>query len=290
MSVLSINPTWDRESTQTRDWKRTYRTTWKIETSNPQDDALLVRTTLTAWVGKFGAFYQAPDGAQDTGSWINSINVKCSAPDGKQWIGTIEYAPYDPSQFPEDPLKQPAEMSWEFVQDKKVAEEDQDGNPVVNSAGDPFDPPIEYDFSRPILTIVQNQQDFDPDSAEDWNDSLNDDVWMGFDQHTVKVSNITGPRKWDQNIGWYWTVTYQFHFNFDGWVFEIADMGMRVLADDDKPANVYSPTPVYLDGAGKQLADDAEAVYQKFHIYKERHFDDLPLKQDVLLSLMTGAS
>ena len=60
----------------------------------------------------------------------------------------------------QNPLLQPIDVKWSNRSQEIVADIDINGNPVVNTAGDPFDPPLMEDDPRPVLTIVRNEAIF----------------------------------------------------------------------------------------------------------------------------------
>ena len=97
------------------------------------------------------------------------IDPDCN--DDSSWVVTVEYAPYDPTQFPENPLNHPIKISWGENRFEQTCFEDRNGNPVVNSAGDYFDPPIAIDDSRPTLRIVRNEPSYLPSYALSWKET-----------------------------------------------------------------------------------------------------------------------
>ena len=56
----------------------------------------------------------------------------------------------------ENPLERPAEIEWEDVDYQEPSETDIDGKAVLNTAGDPFIPPLELDKSRWIISVSRN--------------------------------------------------------------------------------------------------------------------------------------
>ena len=72
----------------------------------------------------------------------------------KGWTVTAEYS----SEFTlaENPTNDPATITWGSEQFQRVVVVDKEGDAVVNSAGDPFDPPIMADDSRRVVTVTKN--------------------------------------------------------------------------------------------------------------------------------------
>ena len=67
----------------------------------------------------------------------------------------------------------PPVIRFGFRDYTRVAECDNAGNPIRNSAGDPFDPPIEEDYSFLTLSIQQNVGTFAPLTAREYKNSVN---------------------------------------------------------------------------------------------------------------------
>ena len=280
-----------REAKTGSDWKREYKRVFQVTTISPTVGAATVRNSIGVSIGNP---YDTTDGVgtvadewteRDPGSYVNSIMAAQSGGDdgdGMNWFVTVSYGGYDPTVFPENPLHRPVTVDWDFAQFQRTVDEDETGTPVVNSAGDYFDPPVETDDSRPVLTLVRNEARFDPMLAMNYKDSTNSDLWFGiFPPRTAKCVNIKPKHILDPNIGWYWEVTYEFSFNFiDTWIRKILNQGMRQLSLDQtkyehimqKGGPITSPVP--LDENGRELPAGTAPYFLEFHILKEQAFAD----------------
>lgn len=58
----------------------------------------------------------------------------------------------------ENPPERPAEISWDMETTTEPIEVDIDGKPLVNSVGEPFDPPIRAPFSILTLRIARGDR------------------------------------------------------------------------------------------------------------------------------------
>lgn len=74
----------------------------------------------------------------------------------------------------DDPLNRPPEITWSFDVVERAVEKDRDDNDIVNSAGDPFDPPITDEEYRLTCTIERNVSFFDPATAYNLINTVND--------------------------------------------------------------------------------------------------------------------
>jgi hypothetical protein len=284
MSVIEVSELYARSGSIGEDWKRTYSRQWQIITDDKRDGPVTVLAALP--VRRGNAFESGND--VDVGAYCNSISVSCTGIDGKQWEASAEYGPFDSNVVPANPIERPIDISWGFDQFQRVAERDVDDVAVLNSAGDPYDPPAMIDDSRSVLTITRNESTYNDELAADFKDTVNLDVFWGKAPGTVKVMMISAQIKRDSDIGWYWVVTYQFHINKSGWIQPILDIGMRQLKVGGtayEPINVNGvpiSAPAKLDGEGRALAPGEEPVFLDFTLYEEREFASLNLTLDMI--------
>lgn len=219
-------------------------------------------------------------------SFAQSISAQIVDQDGRGWDVTVNYSgEYDPGQFPEDPTLWAVQVHWSGSQFQETADRDGDGSPILNSAGVPFNPGLQKDDSRPLLTLVRNERTFDEKLAARFRDKTNLDDFWGYSPRCAKCKPIQASRTLDKKIGWYWVVTYQFEFNEDKWTRKVLDAGtMQLNADGDKlipitrnSALVSEPVP--LDGSGRPLDVGGEPVYLEFDVEEGVNFSDLNLNQ-----------
>jgi hypothetical protein len=263
----------------TADWKRTYKRTFRVVTDNPNRGPIAVRSTLPVGIGS--RYLNGDSSEFDNGAFVNKISVETEAEDGMSWICAVEYGPWDPTQRPENPLDHPLEIEGGFSPYERIVDRDQDGNAVVNTAGDPFDPPVTMEDPRPVLTIARNEPAIDWSLVYRYRNAVNSDSFWGADPGQVKVSRISPRRVWDQYLsaneltpgGFYWAITYEFEFNPDGWHSKILSQGMRQLVGGvQKPITIGGSaitSPALLDESGALLAVGADPVFIEFTIYPE---------------------
>jgi hypothetical protein len=270
-------------------WNRTYRRSWRIVTDGPL--AIGPLGARSAIPVTFGQVYSLKDNTGAVVEYDNwSLALACNAQidpdcnDDCSWVVTVEYGPYDPTEFPENPLNHPVKVSWNGNRFERVVFIDANGNPVLNSAGDYFDPPLMADDSRPMLRIVRNEQLYNPTYANLWKDTVNLDVFWGFDAGTVKLAFPNGDLEFSPVCGFYDVVTYEFEVNANGWVKQILDQGMRQIVSGKKvkildDAGAAVDSPALLNGAGKKLATGGAPVFLPFTVYQTADFSALNLPQ-----------
>ena len=220
------------------------------------------------------------------GAWCTTLQVDPSDP-WKGWTVTAEYS--TERELAETPTDDPAEITWGYEQFQKPAVTNYAGQAILNSAGDPFDPPIMIDDSRPHVTISKNLASV-PVWIFTYQDAINSGSFT-VDGITVaaglaKMQNITITRGQSRNGTSFRTVTFSIHLQKQGWSSKQLDAGFRQIGysgarenirnsiDDELPA-----APVPLNGAGVALddPDPATAVYRTDVVYESKDFSVLPL-------------
>ena len=108
-------------------------------------------------VPSIGNSYFVTSTEKDTGSFAESVEPQLvsagSNPDHSHWLVSVKYGPYDANQFPSDPTLWPIKLAWGSQKYERAEAKDKDGNPVKNSAGDPFGDPLTVDDSRSLITV-----------------------------------------------------------------------------------------------------------------------------------------
>lgn len=265
-----------RSSSQGADWKRTYTRNFLVKTTadaGPKE----AREGVGLLVGATYSF-----GSEiDNGAFINSIEATCDggSPTHSFWSVTVQYGPIDPTIKPLNPLDEQPRVAWGWAQFQEAVTKDRDNNAVLNTAGDPFDPAISRDQSRPVLSLARNEATFDQGLADSLRDTVNDATWWGAGAGKVKIASITGNRVYNADAGgWYWEVQYEFAFNRLGWNARPLNAGFRQLnAAGDAQEQIYRDgnpvsSPVPLDVDGRALSPGGTPLFLDFPIYPESDF------------------
>jgi hypothetical protein len=215
----------------------------------------------------------------DAGSFLREISLREDSEDGRQWIVECNYSPPEYGAPPpvENPLDEPPSVAWDGAQWEEVIDVDEDGKPIVNTAGDPFLEGVTRDQTRSILRITRNEPSFSDDIAELYRDTLNSVVFFGKAPDTMKVGMIRAEAVWSWFLAdYYWRVSYEFHQNRLGWNTPVRDAGLRqlTLTDPTKQEHILDnrgfpiTTPHLLDGSGRKLAVNGTPVALPFRRYR----------------------
>ena len=280
MAVTWARKIWDgREGGGDLSGSITHTQLYRVRTDNKFDDQV---TVLQAAALPFlGQPYP-----NDPSSYCNSLRARNEGASPFFWTVTATYS--NEREASDSPLDDPVEFSWATEQFQEVAASDNQGQGIVNSAGDPFDPPTMRDVSRRTVTITSNEP-FVPTWVLSYQDAVNSDAinidGLSIDVGQAKCQQVSVSPERQRNDVTYRIVTLTIHLNNDGWGFKILDQGFRERRDDDdEPVNIenadgsFPNAPVLLDGSGKAQLDPntTVAVFLDYDIYPSLSFAALP--------------
>jgi hypothetical protein len=290
MAILSIDELME-EGTRSARWAvssgRSYTRKFRAITNSRADGPVVI---LNSFGSKFGDRYNPPYNSLETdpNCYLTDLAIDAEGDDGLAWLISCTYSWYD-SQFAgggdkQNPLAMPIEVSWGLRDHELVLERDTDGKAVLNTAGDPFDPPIMIDEPRMEMTVVRNE----PTTTLAWfltyRNAINSDQFAGFDPFYSKVMNIQAKSQWHQDIGWYSQTTYVFEFlspkvddGGKGYRKSILNQGMRSIGTGGKIQHILLRgvpvnTPMLLDQNGKLNALNADPYFLEIKAYPELPF------------------
>ena len=288
----SINVQYERES------KQGALGYWDIE-----DDEVAVLRSCTLTIGS-----RHPN---DFGQVLNKIDVELVAQtvDGvgvgpsNLWKVTGTYGPWNPAELGDpaqagNPFSPPARYRLEWQTRPEPVWADINGKPIVNSAGDLFDPPIEIDRLIGIITVERAENiSLNIPGTLALSGKVNASSWNGFEPKTVRVAPIGLPSlEYSQESNqFYYPMTYVFEWNPNTWTREPLDAGYRqrisgksvtILDDSGQPLS----SPGLLDGHGNYLKPpvaSSDLTLSVVEIYEPTDFsvfnlDDLFVPPDVL--------
>jgi hypothetical protein len=185
-----------------------------------------------------------------------------------------------------DPLQIEAKITWRSEQFQKPAVFDLNGYAIVNSAGDPFDPPPERDDSRWVATVVKNLAEV-PLWLLDYQDAVNSVPFLidglEVEERKAKVQSIEisdwqyhPPGGNSTNVTSFRQVTIGISFCDDTYDLKVLDQGFNYLKPlytiggvnvyrsakitiEDEQGNVTEPTsPMPLDGRGQAIKEKSD--------------------------------
>lgn len=260
---------------------------------DPTDDEIYVRTHLG-----FGVYSHHPT---DYGQMIEDLQVQCLGPSTYDdnspailWSVQAQFGKYQPTAN-ESPLAMPPRIRVAGTRVSKLADVDRDGEPILNSVGDPYDPPLEKDSTSLTLYVMRNEE-VGSISVAMMNvlrrsDKVNAAAFLGFDKGTLKTSTLTLPdREYDPVARkYYYPMEYGFEFKPEGWTTKVLNAGYfykdqsgnrKQALVDGSPASV----PILLSSTSEQLmppVDKTTIVINDHELYEELDYTEFAM-DDVL--------
>lgn len=231
---------------------RTYTRAFKFETSQETEDAWDV-----------GSHPDAPIiGQSFRDAWCISSTPSCTDP-WKGWTITAEYS--SEREMNQDPTQDAIQIRVYTEQFQKPAIFNKDNELIVNSAGDPYDPPPMMDDSRRVLSLSRNVTSC-PAWVLDYQDAVNSDTFTAlgvtYAIGTGKVQSVSLSVAQKRNNIDFYTLEILIHLQRDGWILKTLDAGFRELDYSGDLINILNPgdgervsAPVPLNGSGAALAN-----------------------------------
>jgi hypothetical protein len=253
-------------------------------------------------IPRVGDKYVGANGETDIGCYCYSVQPR-SLDEPRWWEVTCTYS-NDGAKFGDaakeqsdkgnkdsdkenNPTSRPPRVTTTWERYVFPAVVDVNGKPIVNSAGEPFDPPNEVEDLRPVISVTVVKEKFNPADALPFAGAVNDDNFLGIPPGLARLAGLSattiqeGGRTLQE-------VTYEFHVNFLGWELKVLDVGFRQKKDDGtlveievkgdttgRVRKLSSPWP--LDGKGKAQAAGNAPVVLSFQVYPKKGFGGLGL-------------
>lgn len=294
MAIVSVDKIWAGESwSDDKEGARNYEEVYRVISDNANESPITIRAAAgiplpwTTHPGDFAAVCSGRSARRvDESRLIWEVTV------------TYEYDPQEPEEPEENPLDRPPKIRWTSTLVNRPVVKDRDGDACVNSAGDYFDPPLEYDFPRWTANIQFNAAEVPPtilayagaiNTASITIDGLTVDAErariMSLDISEETAEEVNGDTVTYRSI----TMAVECRYTDDeGFDLEPLDQGFRVRNEDDELVDVLiadedgeenRPTaPVLLDGAGAKLEDPSPetAVFLTFEMPRREDFTIFP--------------
>lgn len=180
----------------------------------------------------------------------------------------------------EDPLDEPPRLSGSFVRYVREATIDRNGNPIRSSSHELLrGKNVERDWNKPQVFIEMNFATSTLSTFAPMIDTVNDSTLWGLPARTVKLSNAPWRRLLYGSCSYFFTVTFEFDIDYNGWDRTIIDEGTKVLACGGNAANprdfvaykdgLGENGKVILDGNGNAWSGTGDPGYVDIEFYTE---------------------
>lgn len=262
----------------------TYSRAWLVQTDSKSDREDTV--SGASGLPSYGAAHPAPISDNAYCTTINYGSFVSESP--LAWKVTAGYTS-ERTRDETDPTADEVLVSWTSEIYQEAIFQDENGEAIVNSAGDYFlDPTPQRDAAHLIATIKANVSAI-PAWSLSYQNAVNN-AQISIDGLTIAQGlarlqrlNI-GERKYRFGTKYY-PVTFEVHVHLDGWRLKPLDAGFRErdsygnlfqITNNGDDEEVTSPAP--LNGSGEAIASPtpSNAVFLDFQIYQELDFSALP--------------
>jgi hypothetical protein len=286
-----------RSGSGDEDRTRTYTDIYRVRTDDVLDGPLVAVNAVG--IPRFGDPYIDSAGNFDHGVRCKKISVAPDQEDPQQWLVTVEHGSdqpgetkRDPNQMTENPLLRLAEVSVSSESTKRPLEVDLDGEALLNSAFDPFDPPYEDDDFRQVYQVTKNMSSFNDLESFEYLGAINSDTFLGSGPGTWRMRDYSGQSSFENDV-YYWKVTLKLERSKKPFAVKLLDAGYQGFVGGLTPGQGFKRVvlldpngqaytqPVLLDGNGSALDPNKVAtgetppVYLPFNIYRAKPFGTL---------------
>ena len=264
---------------------RTYTRVFLVTTNSKHDGPKLVKDAAT--IPRRGEQY--PD---DLFVYMANKYVEAIAPP-MAWHVICEYT--SEWSFGQNPLSDPAIISWKAEQFERPTWKDRNGEAILNSAGG-FYPTLPMMDDSHFVASVQKNVSIIPVWVTTYQDALNISPFtidgIAVAAELAKLQSLQIGDWQERNNVLYRVLSFDIHFRADGWALSILDQGFarRGLASRGEDITkdfairregdmTPSEQPMLLNGLGQKLspANPTTAVFLDFDVYRLRDFNLLPL-------------
>ncbi|MEO8082692.1 MAG: hypothetical protein ABI780_02655 [Ardenticatenales bacterium] len=301
MAVTKVSEQWEgRYSAQDEQGNVIRKRQWKVQTDAQADDASVV--VAAVGINQYDPHPDYPPAIARTFTcaphegpylWLVDIGYSSAPMAARSGDMPEEIDPEDPTPPSADnnnsapaPLRLP-EYSFARRDNKIAPEEDANGVPCVNTAGDRIEG-LEVD--RPFVAIAMKFWSLKITVAHilDCWDTINDDDWKGFPIRKLKVENFEFKAVYDLIAPGVFALvqeaTITLLYNRDRWIQKVLNAGkrekvstpggivLRVITDDTGQP-VTDPVPLLASGARWRPGDAYH--YLEFQFNPDKDFDTL---------------
>lgn len=170
------------------------------------------------------------------------------------------------SMVTDNPLNQPAEISWDAESDERPIQRDIYGVTYQSSSANAYDPPVMQRYNKSILRIRRNEATFNQANANLWFNKINVSTFAGYAQAYARINSITGTSALANGV-FHYQVAYEIAFNPYTWYDIILDQDWRdvdgqLFLDRRTGQPLANQTP--LNGRGRSMYDAKSIMKGEF--------------------------
>lgn len=246
----------DWKSQATREGHRTHTIKWLVQSAYQDDPYAIYFAAGLPSVGSPWSFGTVPDmWAFCEPDW--SVNQVLIGEPNDLWTVEQRFSTRPRKRCQdtsiEDPLSEPDRLSGSFIKFTKEATKDRHGTPLTNSAKQPIRGKLaERESNRPTVRIERNVSTLDLGQLASMVDCVNDATLWGLGPRKVKLAQAPWTRQTYGTCNHYFTITYDFDIEYNGFDIKAQDSGTAVLSEGGDPTNP-ADFEIYKDQKGEQM-------------------------------------
>lgn len=277
---------------------KTYEIHFFVRTDDPLDRADLILSDPRLPIPVISRY------PLDLFAYCESVNANQEKDDPYTWqvvaqfttdINEQEANEQNPND-PPNPTSKPTKISFATRARKIVREEDHStdfgaaqNQAYVNSAEEPFDPPVEIDAYNLVITIEKNVLVFDQETAWNYTGWCNEDVFaiygVEYDDYVLRIVDWSGTPEQDGNVQYY-KQRVEIEAQWPDWSTQRLNQGRAAWKDDGNynkklaaldVVGIPLAGPIMLAANGVALAVGAAPTYKTFYDYPKIDFNGLDI-------------
>jgi len=317
MAIDIFEELWEeRKGTLDKSYQNTYTRTFIVHTDTIEQTDISIYNAIYGHAScpQIGDNYPG-----DSDTYCQNVNITPEQSDPQTWKVTIEYssnpdasstssggstpppqvetqqAGQKPESREANPTLRPPDFKVNFVSFPYIVPN------IINSAGDPFVPPITVEKFRPVFSIGCNVSSINSYTLATYIGKVNSTsvtfttgtgCVLSIPAKTGKIKNINTELLLEGSFQ-YWRLTYEIEVNTSlhpgdgttliGWDMYLLDMGYRIKKDDGERAPIFEggvkiTQPVKLNGLGKKgaLNSSSYLLFPAATVYGAVNFKTLP--------------
>jgi hypothetical protein len=278
MTVTYLGEKPGGEKATNTEGKRIYTRTFVLNASSPSDKAYTVGSHASLPV--IGSVHP-----QDSSAFCRTLSVTNPNPYAG-WEVSADYTnerKFDPTDPESDEIL--TSFTGEIYQE--AVDKDLNGNGIVNSAGDPFDPTATRDVADLIARIQSNHATIPPAILSYQNATNSASITIGglvVGAGVAKHQRMDVSSRQKRGNTTFYSLTQEIHLRKIGWKLEPLDQGLReillgkkrhILNESDLE-EVTKPVPLNGSGVAITTATPGDITFLEFDLYDKLDFTALP--------------
>ena len=290
MAVVDVTKKWSGQGPTITKTRRTYDEMWQVTFDSVSELNKLTALTATG--------IPRVDQSLASDPWLFVTQVGPANQVGGTLVEVpVHYETSGEAGGTNNPLLEPPDVNWIGSTSVEAVDEDGEGNPILNTVGERFDPPVEIEIDDSVAVVTRNVSTLNAVEAREYRRAVNSDSFVirgiSIPKEVARIlrydiDEITNEVDGDNFT--FWRETIEIAFREDGWKIRRLNTGFREKTgtnSDGTPKyemirdakGVLLTEPIMLTEAGAVLQDGGVPHYVEIQPRKKLPFASLNLPQ-----------